>query len=147
VGSAWLGYQNPPSVPESAVDTSAIARVVQARRIDRTLLDFSSSSQHSSAPLAQPFDVVEVEFTPPSLGQPVHAVDAVDSGSVRYLTPDAAIPIRYRSAEPRIIRVAGGARTFRATNARGMIEQLLIVLAMMLGLVGLSVLFSKRKTR
>lgn len=146
IGAGWLGYQNPTSVSESAVNAATIARVVQVRRIDRTLFDFSNSD-HSSAPLAQPFDVVEVEFTPPSVAQVVHAADAVDSGSVRGLALGAPVPIRYDAAVPRTIRIDGGTRTFRATNARMMGEQTGIALATLVVLGGLTIALSRRKKK
>ncbi len=67
-GAGWLSYQNPRPVPESAVDTSAVARIVGVQRIDRTLFSFDNSTGRSSDKLVQPFDVVEVEFTPPTIG-------------------------------------------------------------------------------
>ena len=146
IGAGWMSYQNPRSVPESAVDASAIARVVGVQRIDRTLFSFSDNrSQHSSEPLAQPFDVVEVEFTPTALGQPVHATDAVDSGSVRGLDVGAPLPIRYATAVPRTVRITGGTRTFRARNARGMLEQTAIVGGMLLVLLMFWSIVQRRK--
>jgi hypothetical protein len=146
LGAGWLGYQNPPSVSEYAVNAAAVGRVVQVRRIDRTLFDMSSSD-HSSAPLAQPFDVIEVEFTPPMLAQVVHAADAVDSGTVRGLALGSPLSIRYDAAAPRTIRLDGGTRTYRATNAREMGEQTAIMLGALVILGGLSVVLSRRKRR
>ncbi|MEO6527659.1 MAG: hypothetical protein ABIP93_13595 [Gemmatimonadaceae bacterium] len=144
IGSMWVGYQNPAPISEYAVNAAAIGRVVQARRIDRTLFDFSNSD-HSSAPLEQPFDVVEVEFTPPLLAQVVHAADAVDSGTVRGLEPGTPVRIRYDVSTPRTIRIDGATRTYRATNARMMTQDAAIMLAVVLGFLGLSTLLARRK--
>jgi hypothetical protein len=144
VGAGWLAYQNPTSIPESAVNTPGVGRVVQMRRVDRTLLSFSSP-RNNSEPLAQPFDVVEVEFTPPILNQVVHAADAVDSGSVHGLGLGGLLPIRYDARSPRTIRITGGTRTFRVRNARSMAGQTLFVLTALLVLVGTSALMARRK--
>lgn len=146
IGAGWLGFQNPVSVPESAVNATAVGRIVQWRRVDRTLLSFSNS-RRSSEPLAQPFDVVEVEFTPPLLNQVVHAADAIDSGSVGRFVSGAPLRIRYDARAPRTVRIDGGTRTYRAKNARGMVEQVLFVLIALLVLVGLSALWGLRKKR
>jgi hypothetical protein len=145
LGAGWMTYQNPRSVPESAVDSSAVARIVGVQRIDRTLFSFDNTNQQSSEALDQPFDVVEVEFTPPMLGQPVHATDAVDAGSLRGLESGAPLSIRYATATPRTIRIAGGTRTFRATNARGMLEQIAIVGGMLLVLLAFWTVVQRRK--
>jgi hypothetical protein len=144
LGAGWMTYQNPRSVPESAVDAPAVARIVGVRRIDRTLFSFDNSA-HSSEALAQPFDVVEVEFTPPALGQPVHATDAVDVGSVRGLESGTPLSIRYATATPRSIRIAGGARTFRAKNAVDMLQQIAIVGGVLLVLLAFWTVMGRRK--
>ena len=144
--AGWLGYQGPESVPESAVDTDVSARIVGWQRIDRTLFDFSNS-QHSSAPLAQPYDVIELAFTPSALGQEVHAADAVDSGTAGPLVIDRPLRIRYASRAPRTARIVCGTRTFRAKNARDMVQQSVIVLAMLLGVVAIGTLFSRKKKK
>ena len=140
----WLGFQNPSPVPESAVNDSADARVVTWRRIDITLFSLSNSN-HSSSPLAQPFDVVELEFTPTALGQLVHAADAVDSGSVRGLEQGDVLRIRYDAGAPRTIRIQGGTRTYRAKNARDIGEQILFSMAVLLALFGISMWWARRK--
>ena len=147
VGAGWMSYQNPRPVPESAVDASAVARVVGVQRIDRTLFSFDNTTEHSSDALAQPFDVVEVEFTPAALGQPVHGTDAVDSGSVRGLDVGAPLAIRYATANARTVRIVGGTRTFRARNARGMLEQVAILGGMLLVLVLFWALVQRRRQR
>lgn len=146
-GAGWLSYQNPRPVPESAVDASAVARIVGVQRIDRTLFSFdnSSSSGRSSEKLVQPFDVVEVEFTPPSIGQVVRATDAVDSGSIHGLDIGAPLSIRYAAATPRMVRIAGGTRTFRARNARGMLEQTAILGGMLVVLLAFWTVVQRRK--
>jgi hypothetical protein len=144
LGAGWMTYQNPRSVPESAVDASAVARIVGVQRIDRTLFSFDNSA-HSSEEFEQPFDVVEVEFTPPMLGQPVHATDAVDAGSVHGLESGAPLSIRYATATPRTIRIAGGTRTFRAKNAVGMLEEIAIAGGMLLALLAFWAVVRRRK--
>ena len=145
LGAGWMTYQNPRSVPESAVDASAVARIVGVQRIDRTLFSFDNTNQQSSEALEQPFDVVEVEFTPPTLGQPVHATDAVDAESMRGLESGAPLSIRYATATPRTIRIAGGTRTFRARNARGMLEQTAIAGGMLLAVLAFWAVVRRRR--
>jgi hypothetical protein len=141
--ASWLGFQNPESVPESAVNTPAVGRVAGVQRIDRTLFSLSNS-EHSSEPLAQPFDVVEVEFTP-SPGLVVHAADAVDSGTVRGLAVDSLLRIRYDARAPRTMRIDGGTRTFRARNEREMVRSALLAALLFLAVFGIGALFSRRR--
>ena len=145
ITAMWFGYRNPASVPETAVNASGVGHIVQVRRVDMTLFSMSSSN-NSSSPLAQPFDVIEVEFTPPLLNQVVHAADAVDTGSLRGLDPGLPLRIHYDALSPRTMRIDGGTRTFRAKNARDIAETLLIVLLFAVGFVGLSALFARRKS-
>lgn len=143
ITALWRGYQNPESVSEASVSTSGLARVVNMRRIDRTPFSFSHSSTGSSS-LAQPFDVVEVEFLSPLTKRLVHTADAVDAGSIKGLSPGQLLRIRYNARAPRTMLIEGGTRTFRARNSRDTLGQLAIVLGLILALAGISVLVKRK---
>jgi len=75
----------------------------------------------------------------------VRATDAVDSGSVHGLDIGAPLSIRYAAATPRMVRIAGGTRTFRARNARGMLEQMAIVSGMLGVMLAFWAVMQRRK--
>jgi hypothetical protein len=62
--------------------------------------------------LKQPYQVVQLKFTPTGMDAPVIAVDKVDLNSVSNLQEGQSVSITYDAVHPRIARLAGGTRRF-----------------------------------
>ncbi len=61
---------------------------------------------------SQPYDIVQLSFTPQGRTESVIAVDEIDHDSIPELSPGEVLPIEYQSDQPRIARILGGTRTF-----------------------------------
>lgn len=61
---------------------------------------------------SQPYDIVQLNFTPQERSESVVAVDEIDHDSIPGLSAGETLPIQYQSDQPRIARILGGARTF-----------------------------------
>lgn len=61
---------------------------------------------------SQPYDIVQLSFTPQGRTESVLAVDEIDHDSIPGLSPGEILPIQYQSDQPRIVRILGGSRTF-----------------------------------
>lgn len=61
---------------------------------------------------SQPYDIVQLSFTPQGRTESVLAVDEIDHDSIPGLSPGDVLPIQYQSDQPRIVRLLGGSRTF-----------------------------------
>jgi hypothetical protein len=62
--------------------------------------------------ISQPFQMVDVEFTPAARAESVHALDRVDLGSVPQLREGAAVPVTYPLADPRAAWMSVGSRDY-----------------------------------
>jgi hypothetical protein len=62
--------------------------------------------------LRQPFQILDLEFTPPGSAEAVHAIDQVDRGSVPGFARGAAVAITYPASQPHAARVAAATRTY-----------------------------------
>jgi arginase family enzyme len=68
--------------------------------------------------LEQPFQIVELEFTPPGAADPVVAIDAVDLDSIPHLQKKQVVSIDYDVHDPRIARLQAGTRNFPSQARR-----------------------------
>jgi hypothetical protein len=66
------------------------------------------------------YQLVQLAFVPPSVGDTVVAMDAIDSGSASALTPGTRVSITYSLRDPRAARMDGAPRTFARTNLVGL---------------------------
>lgn len=78
-------------------------------------------------PLIQPFDLVQVSFTPTGRREPVLAADMVDAGTLT-LESGGSVPITYLLDNPRQIRLQGGARTYAWKNVTFSVASVIAVL-------------------
>jgi hypothetical protein len=62
--------------------------------------------------IRQPFQMLDLEFTPEGTSEPIHVLDRIDLNSVPGLRDGAKVPIYYSSPDPRLARIAGGTREF-----------------------------------
>lgn len=101
------------SMPLSEPSPSGPARTATAvvDYMDNVTKMFEGSHTRGM-PLSQPYDIAALRFTPEGRTEAVVGVDKVDAGSVAGLTKGAAVPIRYEAANPRVVRLEGGTRTF-----------------------------------
>jgi hypothetical protein len=102
-----------PSPPPAGPRRTAVATV---RRVESSREIWSSGERDDGESLSehvrQPFQSVDLEFTPVGAREPVHAFDRVDSGSVAGLRDGAAVLVVYTAAEPRAAQIAGGTRAY-----------------------------------
>lgn len=124
VGAAWIVaafpmlFPAPSHAPLPAGDGRA--RVVALSLIDRAPERTSSRRRgrflSDLRRLDAPYHVVRLRV--PVAGRPdsVLAIDAVDTGSVAGLAPNAIVPVRYDARAPRGAMLRDGTRTFGARN-------------------------------
>lgn len=115
--AGWVLFFTPPQ-RDQLRPAQAMAEV---QRI--TLVDRAPHRAHNVRRSAFPFDrrldipyeVVEL-LLPDQGGDAVLAVDAVDSGSVKGLAPNARVAVRLDPVAPRDAQLVGGTRRFVAAN-------------------------------
>ncbi len=95
----------------SADTQHASAQVKDVTRITRIFL--GRGSRGNTYDLAQPFDIVQLTFTPPGYPDPVTVVDAVDANPSQPTPFDkgASVDIVYAPDDPRDARIVGQTRT------------------------------------
>jgi hypothetical protein len=70
--------------------------------------------------VAQPYDIVQLRFTPQGAASPLVAVDAVDVDAARSYPPGESIEIAYAPADPRAALIPGSAHGHYLRNAVGL---------------------------
>ena len=105
IGAAtYLAFGSANSAPAEprATATSTV------REIHETQL--RTRSRRSSSIRPDPFDVVELEFVPPGMRDPIVAVDEIDLASGAKLEKGAQATISYSVANPREAEIVGAGR-------------------------------------
>lgn len=140
----------PPAAPAGTAE-GVVARVRSIYGIYPTRL---SSTSRGGWRLPQPYQVVEVKFTPAGGRTPVTGVDVIDEGSVPGVATGKAVALSYDRGDPRVIQLRGAARRWPEANARSIWVALGWIGGLVAGFVllrlGLRVIFgggkrSKRK--
>jgi hypothetical protein len=62
--------------------------------------------------IRQPFQMLDLEFTPAGANEAIHVLDRVDVDSLPGLHEGARVAIYYASTDPRLARAAGGTRNY-----------------------------------
>ncbi|MFN8473095.1 MAG: hypothetical protein U0822_12980 [Anaerolineae bacterium] len=123
----------------SGATQHATAQVKDVTRINRIFL--GQGSRGSTYDLSQPFDIVQLAFTPPNYRDPVTVVDAVDVDG-RKPAPferGAAVAIVYAPDDPRDARIVGQTRTLHLRTPLQVYSDNALLLLVLVGLVfGLS---------
>ena len=123
----------------SADTQHASAQVQNVTRIPSIFL--GRGSRGSRYDLSQPFDIVQLTFTPPGYPDPVTVVDAVDVDA-RQPSPfdkDASVDIVYAADDPRDARIVGQTRTHHLrTPLQVYTDNALLLVLFAAMLVGLS---------
>lgn len=96
-----------PQPPGPQRQAEAVVRNV--RRADSM---WKPNSRRAGQPIPQPYDLLDLEFTPEGADAPVHALDRVDDGSVTGLSTGATVPIVYPVSDPRTARIRGASRDY-----------------------------------
>lgn len=97
-----------PTPAPSALSHEATAVVRQIRPVDHIWSDWEDSGQR----VPQPFQLVDLEFTPAGANAPIHAVDRIDLNSLPELRDGATVRVFYTTSNPRSVRLDGGTRTY-----------------------------------
>jgi hypothetical protein len=110
-GLLYWRVPRPTPLPSGPRGT-ALATVRHAESSREIWSSVGRDGEAGAERVRQPFQTVDLAFTPAGAREPVHAFDRVDSGSVAGLRDGAAVPIVYSIADPRVARIAGGTRTY-----------------------------------
>jgi hypothetical protein len=110
LGSIAFGYfLFPRQTPAPAGNIqSARATVARISTVTRIL----EGRRKRGMATSQPYDIVQLSFTPQGRTESVIAVDEIDHDSIPGLSAGEILPIQYQSDQPRIARILGGSRTF-----------------------------------
>lgn len=119
----WFGLfivdcVTPHAEPAPGQPRFARATVKGIANIDEILAD-TTGGEHSATPLKldHPYQLVQLEFTPPGAAGPVVALDAIDRNSLPGLELNRAVDVDYDAANPRIARLRGGNPQFSPAGA------------------------------
>lgn len=110
LGSIAFGYfLFPRQTPAPAGNIQSVrAKVAHISTVTRILEGRRKRGMSTS----QPYDIVQLSFTPQGRTESVIAVDEIDHDSIPELSSGEILPIQYQSDQPRIVRILGGTRTF-----------------------------------
>ncbi len=115
----WRTPHDAPLPPDHAGPAPATVR--QISTVHRIW-----SGREGGQDIPQPYQMVDLEFTPGVGSGPVHALDRVDVDSVAGMRPGTTVPILYSTANPRLAQIAGGSRTYREKAVAYLAEQAFI---------------------
>ncbi len=103
----YMRIPRPTAAPVRPIrDVLAVVRQVE------TAHQIWHDSEESGQGIRQPFQIIDLEFTPKAAAEPVHVLDRVDQDSVPGLSVGAMVPITYSISDPRIARISGASRTY-----------------------------------
>jgi hypothetical protein len=109
----WLASVLLPAAPGLEPAGPRQAAIAEVRQVDTITRSGSyRRRRYSAGDYAQPYELVELVFTPAGRDRPVVAVDAVDQGSLPGLTVGAIVAITYPPDAPRQARLTGGTRDY-----------------------------------
>ena len=108
---AWRVPQ-PAAVPADAVRTTAIVRQIKVVDQIWTVDMEGHTDGMGGEPIPRPFQMLELEFAPPGVSEPLHVVDRIDLDSVPGLRVGAVVPVEYSASDPQLARVAEGRRNY-----------------------------------
>jgi len=131
----------PAPLPSGPV-ARTVAIVRGLRTVDQIWASWSTGGDSDGGqPIRQPFQMVDVEFTPQGASESVHALDRVDAGSIAGLREGSMVPVMYSLAQPRSAVIAAGTRHF---GRRALLHVLELTYGIggalaLIGLVGVSI--------
>jgi len=112
VGVAYWRVPRSSSLPaDSIANTSATVR--QMRVVDQLWSDTWDDSSHGTGEhILQPFQMVELEFTPEGTIEPIHALDRIDLSGRGPLREGSSVRIQYSPLTPDSVRIVGASRNY-----------------------------------
>jgi len=115
ISSAGVAYWRVPrssSLPPDAI-ANANATVRQVRVADELWSDtWEDYGRRAGEHILQPFQMVELEFTPEGTSEPIRALDRIDLNSVAQLREGSLVRIQYSVLEPDSVRIVGASRKY-----------------------------------
>ena len=112
VGLAYWRVPGSSSLPADSI-ASASATVRQVRVVDELWSDTWENLGHGAGEhIHQPFQMVELEFTPEGTAESVHALDRIDLNSVAQLHQGSSVRIQYSALTPDSVRIVGASRNY-----------------------------------
>jgi hypothetical protein len=109
----WRIPQPTPMPPGPLREGTAVVR--QVRAVNQIWTGASEGEHTGDAGgqgIRQPFQMLDLEFTPAGANEPIHVLDRVDVDSLPGWHEGAKVTIYYAATDPRLARAAGGTRTY-----------------------------------
>jgi len=112
VGVASWRVPRSSLLPSDSI-ANASATVRQVRVVDELWSDtWEDYGRKAGEHVLQPFQMVEVEFTPEGTSEPIHAIDRIDLNSMTQLRDGSSVRIQYSALEPDSVRIVGASRNY-----------------------------------
>jgi hypothetical protein len=111
----YFDIPQPTELPANPRQSMAIVR--QVRVVDEIWTNYGKDAEDAGGQhIRQPFQMIDLEFTPDSSSDSRHVLDRVDVNGVPGLREGATTQIVYSSADPEIARIVGGTRNYPRLN-------------------------------
>ncbi|GEM_PF-4696848 len=114
---AAVYFDIPQSTQLPADSRQSTAMVRQVHVVDEIWTNYGKDAEDAGGQhIRQPFQIIDLEFTPDSASDSIHTLDRVDLNSVAGLREGGTTQIVYSSADPDIARIVGGTRNYPLLN-------------------------------
>lgn len=109
----WRIPQPAPMPPGPQRQATALVRHVRVVNEIWALAEGQGGQSYGGGQwIRQPFQMLDLEFTPEGTTDSIHALDRIDLGSVPGLRQDATLQISYSLSDPHVVRIAGATSTY-----------------------------------
>jgi hypothetical protein len=116
VAVVYFDIPQPTQFPADSRQSTAIVR--QVHIVDEIWTNYGKDAEDAGGQhIRQPFQMIDLEFTPDSASDSMHVLDRVDLNSVAGLREGLTTQIVYSSADPNIARIVGGTRNYPRLNS------------------------------
>ena len=112
VGVTYWRVPRPSPLPADSI-RNGTAIVQQVRVVDELWSNtWETYGRRAVENIRQPFQMVELVFTPEGASEPIHVLDRIDMNSVAGLRDGSSVPIQYSASDPDSARIAGASRNY-----------------------------------
>lgn len=112
VGVAYWRIPRSSRLPSDSI-RNATATVRQVRVADELWSDtWETYGRTAGEHIRQPFQMVDLEFTPDGASEPIHVLDRIDLNSVPGLREGSSVSVQYSALEPDSARILGASRNY-----------------------------------